>query len=64
MAMATPCQTSGAQFHIKITDDSVTVSVDLPFEFTNMSTREAMILEANLHNAVELVLAPYFVHQK
>lgn len=64
MAMLTPCQTPGAQFHIQITADSVSVSVDLPFEFTGMSTEEAVILEANLHNVVELVLAPYFVHQK
>lgn len=64
MATETPCQTPGAQFHIRIEDDLIDVLVDLPFEFTNMSEQEAEILEANLHNAVELVLAPYFVHQK
>lgn len=64
MAMQTPCQTPGADFSIHISADTIGVLVDLPFEFTNMSEDEAKILEANLHNAVELVLAPYFVNQK
>lgn len=57
--MPTRCQTPDAVFHIKIGDREVSVAVDLPFPL-GLTEEEAAILEANVHNAFELVLAPYF----
>lgn len=59
MANATPCQTSGAQFHTVINERHVNIWVDLPFPL-NLSEEEATTLETNMHNVMELVLAPYF----
>lgn len=59
-ANKTPCQTSGAQFHVKVEGKSVSISVDLPMDL-DLTESEAKILETNMHNAMELVLAPYFV---
>jgi hypothetical protein len=59
MAQPTRCQTPGAMFSTKITDQSVSVHVDLPHPL-DLTEPEAGQLEANLHNAVELVLARYF----
>ena len=55
----TKCLTSGALFHQSIEDDKVSISVDIPFEL-NLEEKEAIELETLLHNAVELVLRPYF----
>lgn len=59
MAMSTTCQTSGAQFHTSISSASVEIRVDLPFNL-DLTEEQAKILEANLHNVLELVLAPHF----
>lgn len=59
MAAETPCQTPGAQFHTRITPVRVDVGVDLPAPL-DLTEAEAAMLDANLHNAVELVLARYF----
>lgn len=59
MAIETPCQTPGAQFHISIEARRVTVSVDMPHRFS-LTDEQAETLDANLHNAVELVLAPHW----
>lgn len=59
MAIATPCQTSGAQFHTTISQNSVTVQVELPFDLVLTEDR-AVMFEANLHNALEMVLTPHF----
>jgi len=40
--------------------DVVTVKIRLPHTF-RLDEKEAMILEANLHNAIELVLRPYLL---
>lgn len=55
----TVCQTPDAQFHVKVADNKVSISVDLPIHL-NLTEKEAKILETNMHNAMELVLAPYF----
>jgi len=55
----TRCLTSGAQFHTKINPSSVSIEVDMPFDL-NMSEDESEVLETLLHNAIELVLRPYF----
>jgi hypothetical protein len=59
MALPTSCQTPGAVFRTSVTDRAVSVTVDLPASL-GLSEDEAVLLEANLHNAVELVLARYF----
>jgi hypothetical protein len=59
MAQHTKCQTPGADFSIRITPYAVAVTVKLPM-MLGISDDDALVLEANLHNAVELVLAPYF----
>jgi hypothetical protein len=59
MAIATPCQTSGAVFHTSVADNKVSVQIDIPFNL-DLTEQEAALLEANIHNAMELVLAPHF----
>lgn len=59
-AIKTKCQTNGAVFQTDISEDSITVVVKLPFEL-DVDVDEAKLLEANIHNALELVLAKYFV---
>lgn len=58
-AVKTECQTPDAQFNIEINDSKVSVEVELPMEL-DLTEDEAKLLEANIHNAMELVLAPYF----
>lgn len=58
MALATPCQTPGAVYHTRIQDDRITVEIDLGHDLI-LDDESAAILEANLHNAVELVLARF-----
>lgn len=59
MALATTCQTSGAEFHTSISETEVKVRVELPFPLM-LTDEEAMLLEANIHNVMELVLSPLF----
>lgn len=59
MAIETECQTNGAVFHTEISDRSISVKVDFG-RTIYLTQEEAELLESNLHNAVELVLAPYY----
>jgi hypothetical protein len=59
VSVATACQTHGAVYGIEVGPQSVSCRVDLPVPL-NLSDEDAVLLEANLHNAVELVLARYF----
>ena len=59
VALETKCLTSGAIFHSKVWEDSVSVSVDLPFTL-NVTEEEAELIERLMHNQLELVLRPYF----
>jgi len=59
MAMPTECQTPGAQFHTITSDEKLLVSVDFGRRL-NLSEEEAVLLETNVHNALELVLARYY----
>jgi len=63
MALKTTCQTPGTQFHTIIEENLVTIQVDLPKGILPSGEEENALLEANLHNALELVLAPYFRKQ-
>lgn len=58
-AVKTKCQTPDAQFNIKIKDDKVSVEVELPMKL-DLTEDEVKLLESNIHNAMELVLAQYF----
>lgn len=58
-AVKTECQTPDAQFNIDISDEKVSVEVELPMKL-DLTEDEAKLLESNIHNAMELVLAPYF----
>lgn len=58
-AIKTECQTPGAVYQTDISEDSLTLVVKLPMEL-DLTEDEAKLLESNIHNAMELVLAPYF----
>ena len=58
-AVRTECQTGGAVYKIDISEDNITAVVNLPFEL-QLDKDEAKLLESNIHNALELVMAPYF----
>lgn len=60
MANATACQTPNAVYSIRIGPQDVQVSVSLPRPL-DLNEERAALLEANLHNAVELCLAPHFL---
>jgi hypothetical protein len=59
MSQQTACQTPGAIFSTHIQDRRVSLIVDLPISL-GLTGPQAELLEANLHNAAELVLARYF----
>jgi len=59
-AVKTPCQTPDAKFTTEITKDKISITIDLPSEL-DINEDEAKILEANIHNAMEMVLAKYFI---
>jgi hypothetical protein len=59
LAVPTRCQTPDAIFHITVGKRSVSAVVDLPHAL-DLTEEAAAILEANVHNALELALAPHF----
>lgn len=59
MAMKTQCQTPDASFSMHLTSTYMDVSVDFGRSI-NLTQQQAELLEANIHNALELVLAPYY----
>lgn len=60
MAQATECQTHGTVYEINVVKTTrLEVIIDLPFEL-DLETDEEQLLRANVHNALELVLAPLF----
>lgn len=58
-AIKTDCQTEGATYQTDISKDNISVNIKIPFEL-QLDKDEAKLLESNLHNALELVLKPYF----
>ena len=58
-SLKTPCQTPGAIFHTHVSSRKITATVDLPAD-VDLSKEEATILEKNIHNALEQVLAKHF----
>lgn len=59
MAVATTCQTPGAWFHVRVHSGGVEASVTFPGP-VRLDEAGAALLEANVHNALELALARYF----
>ena len=58
-AVETECQTPQANYSIETSDNKVMVEVSLPMDL-DLTEEEAELLESNIHNMMELVLAPYF----
>lgn len=58
-AVKTECQTPDANFKTNISDNKISVEIELPMDL-NLNEKEAKLLEDNIHNAMELVLARYF----
>lgn len=58
-AEATPCHTPGAQYHTLMHDHQVGETVDLPPTVT-LTPEQAALVDTDMHNVLELVLAPYF----
>ena len=52
-------KSNGAIYNTEITSQRVSVSVELPFKL-EISEEEAKLLDALIHNQLELVLRPYF----
>lgn len=59
MAIETPCQTPDTVFSTHINENVVVCIVNLPFDL-NLTEEGAQVLEANIHNMMELVFKPYF----
>lgn len=59
MAAETPCQTDGAVYGFALTANTVMCHVELPFSLA-LDAAGVSLLRANLHNALELVLARYW----
>lgn len=58
-AIETECQTPGCKFKTDISDNKISVEIDLP-KSLDLNEEEAKLLESNIHNALELVFAKYF----
>lgn len=66
MAKETRCQTPGATYHTKITTSNamrsqVDIYIDMLGEpLRGLDEQELETLQNNIHNALELVFAPYY----
>lgn len=58
-AEKTKCQTPETIYNIKISDDNIKIKVDLPMDL-DIDKSEAILLEKNIHNMLEIVLSKYF----
>lgn len=63
MALSIPCQMPGAIYHSFIEDNKITVVIDLGRDPLMLNQRGRRLLEANLYNAIEPVLAPLYPHE-
>lgn len=61
-ALSAPCETPGAQYSTSVSGDTAEVSVKLPFDIPVGTAADADHLESHMHNAMEEILAPYFVN--
>ena len=60
MAVATACQTPGVTYRTRINEHEIMIEVDLGMDSLVLSAESAALVEANLHNAIELVLARFY----
>lgn len=60
MVKESPCQTDGAVYGFSLSKDTLMCHVELPFEL-DLNEDELKLLKTNLHNALELVLARYWI---
>ncbi len=58
-AIKTKCQTEGAVYKTDISKNDINIKIEIPFEL-KLDEDEAKLLENNIHNVLELVLAPHF----
>ncbi len=63
MSIKIKCQTEGAIYKTDISDDNISISISLPFQL-DISGDEALVLEANIHNMLEIVLSKYFIDKQ
>lgn len=63
MANKTKCLTSGCTYKTSISNSSVSISVDFPYEIP-LPKEEAKILETIMHNSIEICLRPYFFKEQ
>ena len=63
MAVKTRCQTQGAIFATEISNRGIKVDVRFSADGKEiyLSDKEAELLEANIHNVLELVLSRYYM---
>jgi len=59
MAQKTTCQTPDAVYSIALKTNSIEVSVKLPKKLS-LTKKQAKLLEKNIHNVMEIVLANHF----
>jgi hypothetical protein len=59
-AVKTKCQTEGAIYNTDISENKIGIDIKIPFNM-DLTKTEAKLLEDNIHNALELVLKPYFM---
>ena len=60
MARSTKCQTPDAHFHISTNPKEILVRVEFG-RTIDLNEKEAELLEDNIHNVLELVLARYYI---
>ena len=63
MAIKTRCLTPGANFTTKISKDKVSVEVSFGKKI-EMTEKEAELIEALLHNQIEVVLSRFYLSQE
>ncbi len=59
-ALKTECMTPGVKYHTDISKNNIKIVLDLP-EDLKLNNEEAKLLEKNIHNALEIVLAKYYI---
>ena len=62
MAIKTKCLTPGCTFTTEVNAGSVAITAAFPQDI-KLDEQEASLLQDLLHNTMELVLRPYFMHQ-
>jgi hypothetical protein len=59
-ALSTKCQTPDLVYNIDIDSSEINISLKMPFDL-DITEEEAILLEKNIHNSLELVMSRYFL---